>query len=284
MSINFDKESAVSNLKEALRLLEEGGSRSEFGNLLLSTMGGGACDLHCITANEEFLQKILDMLPVPVYYKDIFGVYLGCNDALAKLYEKPKDKIIGKTVFDIFTPEEAEHFSNSDTILISEKRNELIEHKGKFSAMGNSFHVIHKKIILTPVGNVSGILGIIMDISEHKANEERAWQGEAFYKSLFENSPRARVVFDSFNLIEDMNIAATELFKEAQSFVGTDISVLFESYEDFEKVMNSNGKPVRVNLVNVEDEAVEALASLTVVGSSEMPWYAISFIVMDTVL
>jgi len=29
--------------------------------------------------NAEFLQKLMDSIPSPVFYKDISGVYIGCN-------------------------------------------------------------------------------------------------------------------------------------------------------------------------------------------------------------
>lgn len=283
MRNKFDAESALANLKDAVRLIENGGSRMELSNILLHIMGGGACDIHCITTNEAFLQTILDMLPVPVYYKDIYGVFIGCNEALAKLYGKPKEKIIGRTVFDIFTSEEAEMFTSSDTVLMNEKSREMIEHRGKFSAMGGSYHVLHKKVILTPVGTVAGILGIIMDVTEHKESEEKAWQGEAFYRSLFEHSPRPRIVFDSLNIIEDMNISATRFFTEGSGLIGQDISKVFNTYGDYEKVMESGGKSVRVKICGVKEDCVEALASMTVSSVSELPKYAVSFIIMDTI-
>lgn len=283
MDVKIDTEHIIASLKEAVSLVEGGGSRTELSNLLLSIMGGGFCDLHCITTDASFLQKILDMLPVPVYYKDIYGVYIGCNQALADLYERNKEDIIGKTVFDIFSSQEAEAFTTSDNVLVSEIKNELVEHRGKFSAMGNTYHVIHKKIILTSVGTAAGILGIILDVSEHKESEERAWQGEAFYKALYENSPRARIIFDSFNIIEDMNFSSIKLFKEGDALIGTDITTLFASYQDFEKVMESEGKSVKVNLLGIDDDSVEALASLTTVSSSELPWFAVSLIRMDTI-
>ena len=283
MDSRIDTENIIAGLKEAIKLIENGGSRTELSNFLLSIMGGGFCDLHCITTDATFLQKILDMLPVPVYYKDIFGMYIGCNEALADLYELPKEKIIGKTVFDIFDHEEAEAFTTSDGVLISEIRNELVEHRGRFTAMGNSYHVIHKKIILTSVGTVAGILGIIQDVSEHKESEERAWQGGAFYKALYENSPRARIVYDCFNIIEDMNFSAINLFNEGDTLIGRDVSALFEKHEDFHKVMESGGKTVKVNMLGLGENSVEVLASLTTVSASELPKYAVSVIRMDSI-
>ncbi|ADD68978.1 putative PAS/PAC sensor protein [Denitrovibrio acetiphilus DSM 12809] len=280
----FNKEDAIANLKSAISLLEKGGSRTEFSNILLHTMGEGVCDLHCITVNTVFLQTILDMLPVPVYYKDPMGVYVGCNEALAKLYHKNKKDIIGKTVFDIFTAEEAEMLTSSDTVLLNEKRNEMIEHRGKFSILGGNYHIVHKKVIMTPVGNISGILGIILDVTEQKETEECAWQGEAYYKSLFEHSPIPRIIFDSLNMIEDMNYAAVNFFRNGSEYIGRDITELFDSYSDFSKAMDSGGKSVKVFLMGVENEAIEVLASLTVISVSELPKYAVSFIRMDTML
>lgn len=284
MKEKYDKNSVVENLNTALNLLEQGVSRAELSNLLISTIGEGVCDLSCITNNKYFFQSILDMLPVPVYYKDIYGVYIGCNDALANLYGRSKREIIGKTVFDLFDAEEAEMFSSSDTVLLNEMNSEIIEHKGNFSAMGGNYHIIHKKVITTSVGTIAGILGIIFDATPQKEKEESVWQDEAFYKSLFEQSPRPRVIFDSFNIISDMNNSAVDFFDMGSEYIGQDITELFASYSDFERVMESTEDAVMVKILGVKkNEAIEAVASLTTISVSEIPSYAISFIRKDKI-
>ncbi len=60
-----------------------------------------------------------------------------------------------------------------------------------------------------------------------RARRERG-RGEAFYKSLYERSPRPCVIFDSLNHIEDMNNSAFELLGGESNFIGSDISMIFK--------------------------------------------------------
>ena len=59
------------------------------------------------TFNQEFIndpelhQKIIDALPIPIFYRDMKGAYMACNLAQEKLLGLTKSQIIGKTVFDI---------------------------------------------------------------------------------------------------------------------------------------------------------------------------------------
>ncbi|MGA9754943.1 MAG: PAS domain S-box protein [Desulfobaccales bacterium] len=47
----------------------------------------------------NFLQLLIDTIPSPIFYKDVNGVYQGCNRSLAEFLGRPKEAIIGKTVF-----------------------------------------------------------------------------------------------------------------------------------------------------------------------------------------
>ena len=49
----------------------------------------------------KMTQTLLDAIPVPVFYKDANGVYTGCNQAFADFLGKPKDEIIGRTVYEV---------------------------------------------------------------------------------------------------------------------------------------------------------------------------------------
>ncbi|MDD2903668.1 MAG: response regulator, partial [Syntrophales bacterium] len=62
----------------------------------------------------QFLQLLLDTIPSPIFYKDINGIYLGCNQSLAEFLGRPKDEIIGKTVFDIYPKERAGKYYQMD--------------------------------------------------------------------------------------------------------------------------------------------------------------------------
>jgi len=283
MDKEINSSTVVSELQKCLKIIESGEDTGKLSEILVRLLGVGICDLHCLAGSGRFFQSILDMVPVPIYYKDIYGVYIGCNESLAVLYKKTKKEIIGKTVSDIFTEEEARLFSYSDTVLLKEKSHEMVEHKGRFSPMGGKLFKIHKKLVENSSGLPAGILGVVQDISEHKQNEERAWQGEAFYKSLYEQSPMPSIIFDSMGMVENMNYAALKIFGSEAQLIASDILSVFCKCSDFEKVMNSAGVPVRV-LVQSEKGEINAVASVTESSVSDTVKYKISFIDEESII
>ncbi len=66
----------------------------------------------------ELHQKIIDVLPIPIFYRNTNGIYLACNTAHEKLIGKPKDQIIGKSVYEVQPKEIADIFSIHDKKLL----------------------------------------------------------------------------------------------------------------------------------------------------------------------
>ena len=51
--------------------------------------------------NLKFLETLIETIPSPIFFKDIQGRYLGCNDAFSRqIIGKPKEEIIGKSVYE----------------------------------------------------------------------------------------------------------------------------------------------------------------------------------------
>ena len=50
----------------------------------------------------SLLETLIDTIPNPVFYKDIQGIYWGCNEAFAnQLLGLTKERIIGCSLFDL---------------------------------------------------------------------------------------------------------------------------------------------------------------------------------------
>lgn len=45
----------------------------------------------------SILKSLVDSIPDIILYKDVDGVYIGCNSRFAKLMGRSKEEIIGKT-------------------------------------------------------------------------------------------------------------------------------------------------------------------------------------------
>ncbi len=119
-----------------------------------------------------FLQKLVNSIPAPVYYKDKNGAYLGCNRAFEVFLGKKKAEIIGKTVHDSFPKEIADSHHSMDMELIRQRGNQVFETPIKY-ADGSYHQVVFNKVVFRGVSqDDSVLLGIIWDISERKSLEE----------------------------------------------------------------------------------------------------------------
>lgn len=70
--------------------------------------------LDAVRENEVFLNSLLEAIPIPVFYKDKDGRYLGFNNAFETFLGQTRDQMIGKTVFDIYRPDIAETYHTKD--------------------------------------------------------------------------------------------------------------------------------------------------------------------------
>src|SRR6516165_4224422 len=47
------------------------------------------------------LQNLVDAIPIPIFYKDLQGRYLGCNLAFEEVLGKSREEIVGRTVYEV---------------------------------------------------------------------------------------------------------------------------------------------------------------------------------------
>jgi PAS domain S-box-containing protein len=119
------------------------------------------------------INNILQYIPAYIYWKDIHGIYLGCNQMEAEAVGllSPKD-IIGKTDYDLSWKEAAKILEKTDQrIMKTETSEELLEYLTL--ATGKAIIMLTKKSPLyDDKGNVIGIIGVSIDITDRKEKEE----------------------------------------------------------------------------------------------------------------
>ena len=65
----------------------------------------------------DFLQILVDTIPISIFYKDTNGIYLGCNRAYETFLGMGKEAIVGKTLHEIFPSDLADKYTEMDTNL-----------------------------------------------------------------------------------------------------------------------------------------------------------------------
>ncbi|HVP13008.1 MAG TPA: PAS domain-containing sensor histidine kinase [Phycisphaerae bacterium] len=120
-----------------------------------------------------FLRRVLDTSPALIFVKQLGGRYVLVNEALAKIYGKSADEVIGKTDAD-FNPdaEQVAHFRQDDDEVISRRRPKLIAEEPARHADGQVRWYGTVKVPLIEVdGTCTRLLGVAMDITERRRSE-----------------------------------------------------------------------------------------------------------------
>jgi two-component system cell cycle sensor histidine kinase/response regulator CckA len=120
----------------------------------------------------HFLQVILDAIPAPIFYKDARGFFLGCNKAYEEYIDISKDRLVGKTVYDIVPKDLADIYRDADDALIRKGGRQVYE-TGMVPADGKRHDVIFSKATFpNSDGSLGGLVGTILDITDRKRAEE----------------------------------------------------------------------------------------------------------------
>jgi PAS domain S-box-containing protein len=137
---------------------------------------------------KEFHKLVVETIPNPVFYKDREGRYTGCNKAFEEFIGRPAEDIIGKTVYDMAPREIADEYFLKDQ--------ELYDNPGKqeypWKVVNRAGEVrevtFHKATLVDEEGRVSGLVGVIVDMTESRRAEEKLRASEEEYRDLFDSA------------------------------------------------------------------------------------------------
>ena len=122
--------------------------------------------------NFNFLRTLLDTITTPIFCKDINGRYTDCNYAFEEYVGLSKDEIINKTVYDIHQFKLAEVYHKADLELMDRKGNQNYETQ-LIGSDGTKHDVIFNKSTILSNYEATGIVGVIIDITEIRKNENK---------------------------------------------------------------------------------------------------------------
>ena len=129
-----------------------------------------------IRHQHHFLQTLMDAIPMSVFYKDLSGVYIGCNTAYAHFLGKSKQEIIGKNVCDIFPQSLADKFHEMDASLFEHPGSQQYETRMMGGDGATHDVLFNKAAYMDEDGNLAGLIGAMVDITHLKEMEKRLQQ------------------------------------------------------------------------------------------------------------
>ncbi len=123
---------------------------------------------------KAYMDAIINNLPGAVYWKDTQGHYLGCNRHVAQMagYDNVED-MIGKTDYDLCWNEFADKWQTLDQEVIEKGKTIYSEEKAKLADGRIITELTYKTPLRDEFGQVVGIIGTSLDITEKKELEQK---------------------------------------------------------------------------------------------------------------
>lgn len=133
-----------------------------------------------LDAQRRLLEAMLDALPLPVFYKDAQGRYLGLNAAFMDFYGVERAQLVGRSVFDLNPPELAAIYHAKDQALFNHPGKQFYE--SQVRGLDGALHDVefHKATFTDADGRVAGLVGAVVDVTERKQAEALIWRQANF--------------------------------------------------------------------------------------------------------
>ncbi|WP_135609708.1 PAS domain-containing sensor histidine kinase [Methanococcoides sp. AM1] len=187
----------------------------------------------------HFLQELIDAIPLPVFYKNKDGIYLGCNKAFEDFIGIKKEELVGKTVFELCPDDLAPKYYEKDNELF-EKGGIQIYESWCESVDSSRRRVMFNKSLFTDLnGEIAGLVGAIIDVTEIKETEEMLRK----YAKQLENSNEFKDIFT--------DILSHDLLNHATIIDGyTNLLLIEEDDENklqkLDRIDNTNQKLIEI--------------------------------------
>lgn len=141
--------------------------------------------------SESVLCEVIESLQQSIFWKDLNGVFLGCNSTFAQnLGMAGPEEIIGKTAYDLCVPKEmvdAYRADDREVIETGQAKTHIVEQGRR--ADGIMVWVETTKVPLRDEnGSIYGVLGIYQDVTERKRAEEALRLDDSRLQALLELS------------------------------------------------------------------------------------------------
>jgi len=180
--------------------------------------------------SRDFLQKILDSIPTPVYFKDINGTFMGCNTSFLRYAGVERRRVIGNKI-ENFAPSYAEQINETDSDLLKGGKPLRFEIEITLPDENTVQFLFHKTLYYDRRGTPEGIIGIITDITELKEKEEKI----SLLSIAIDYASSVIIVTDTKGIIEYVNPTFTAVTGYLpEEAVGREITMIKSGFHTIE--------------------------------------------------
>jgi diguanylate cyclase (GGDEF)-like protein/PAS domain S-box-containing protein len=222
-----------------------------------------------LSERDQYQRALLDNFPFNVWLKDEQGRFLAVNAPLATELGLPTaDALVGKTDFDITSPERAAAIRAEDLAVIRTGGSTNVEQCREVNGEAHWFEVYKSAIAIN--GQHVGLVGFARDITERYVLQQALVDAERQQRNLMENLPLS-VTIAQDGVLAYINPKALELcgYLEEECVGHSFLPLVFP--EDHAKVMAEHeqrmrGEPARrdfdIRIVHKEGKIIDCSCSV----------------------
>ncbi len=177
--------------------------------------------------SNELLQKVLDTIPMPIFWKDLKSNFLGCNQYFAEEAGKSSPgELVGKDDYDTPSFEQTEKYRADDAEIMSSGVAKINIEELHFYSNGDLGWVRTSKVPLRDEnGKVFGLLGVYEDITEKKQAEQDLFYEKERLRITLLAIGDAVITTDQFMKVTFINPVAEALTGwRAEDALGEDVN------------------------------------------------------------
>jgi len=138
--------------------------------------------------DQQFLKILIDTIPSPIFYKDKEGIYRHCNDAFSTdILGLDRSEIINRSLFDlpdVIPADLAQLYYEKDKGLFERPGTQTYKGEVRCSDGTRKTFKFFKSTILDESGEVEGLVGIMLDITNMEVKRSRLATENDELKSL----------------------------------------------------------------------------------------------------
>lgn len=177
------------------------------------------------------LRTLFSTLPDLVWLKSPEGVYLSCNRQFERLCCLTEAELLGRTDYELFSKEEADHFRSHDERAMRTGQNSINE---EWVTMRDTGERMLLQTIKTPMrdagGKLVGVLGIARDITEFRETQDSLRELNRDLEQRV--ADRTQALSDAMKELESFSYAVSHDLKAPLRGIDGYSKILLEDYGD----------------------------------------------------
>lgn len=181
-----------------------------------------------VNSDKTVLQAVINAVPAPIFFKDDQGRYLGCNRAFEEYIGMKRSEVVGHTVFELFDSELARVYTEADNELFKRGGEQVYEAQVRYADGSIRDVMFHKAVFNAEADGISGLVGVILDITERK-------QMELQYRELALTDTVTKID-NRFSLQRNLQAAMDRLQR-----LGTPVALMLLDLDDFKGINDNLG-------------------------------------------